>query len=684
MNKMLLGVLALSSVTGLATSLHGYVDSNTEVGAKKTVTYTEGKVNPLSDPTEANLKTRLDLGVFLNERKDMFAFAGTELGRVKGTDHTNPRNFYIGGRVDTEIGHGFNLVVNAAHKADFNLDENNEAVKEKNYFKNALVKHLEAKSKWNKDASDDDKKATLKSAGYLDEEKYSTLLSAVVDGKIDKTSLELGSIYRTANFASGTNNLTSFINVKHDFSKVKSEVGLEHVLDSGKAAEYNNYGTLTGYVNLSSDKLVKDTTLSSKNSFNLKSGAGDVAETNQTTRKYELETKNEVVYKGIKDLEVVAKANYKFDDNKVDKLAIHTPEFGLKLVHTGVKGLTLTTDNTNKVEVKRNYTNTTVSTDSLTNRFETKNSFNYVANDMLTFRGKVNYLLNSTDLHTENDKKHEHNVLAGLGLTAKGEVLDATYESNVDVAYRLRDFVNKEAINTDLHGLFVHTTNKLGYKVNDNIKLDANLNVYNHLFTSSYGDTYSSKTNIAYANLGAKITYKKSKLEIVSDLQGYYRNEHFRNVVSVKTTGHQAALVFDNNLTYDAMSNVKLMTGLKTDYRYNTFSMDEKKEFEKFVKEAGYKDGEYKKYDEFVKAPEDKPTVKHQLTLTPKVSAELKYVDGRLTVKPALEAGFKFFDGEADGDTAKKEDANVEAKKLETFRFKNVSGKATLDINYTW
>lgn len=645
MNKMLLGVLALSSVTGLATSLHGYVDSNTEVGAKKTVTYTEGKVNPLSDPTEANLKTRLDLGVFLNERKDMFAFAGTELGRVKGTDHTNPRNFYIGGRVDTEIGHGFNLVVNAAHKADFNLDENNEAVKEKNYFKNALVKHLEAKSKWNKDASDDDKKATLKSAGYLDEEKYSTLLSAVVDGKIDKTSLELGSIYRTANFALGTNNLTSFINVKHDFSKVKSEVGLEHVLDSGKATEYNNYGTLTGYVNLSSDKLVKDTTLSSKNSFNLKSGAGDVAETNQTTRKYELETKNEVVYKGIKDLEVVAKANYKFDDNKVDKLAIHTPEFGLKLVHTGVKGLTLTTDNTNKTKVVRNYNAEPTVTETSENDFATKNSAVYTINEMLTARAKVDYLLKSTKLHTEN-KEHTHGVVVGLGLTAKTKFEGMDLESNVDAGYRLKNYVKEQKAH--MHNLYLGSTNKLTANLNANLKLEANLNVHNEAIFN-HDSFYKNNFSL---NPGAKLTLTKDKLEASSDLQLYYLNE---NPTGENNSTNELALISDNNLTYTISTDVKLMAGLKADYRYNRYSMEKNKIFTKYVGSYGYEN--YTDHEKSMeKINEELKGLKgeHDLTLTPKVSAELKYVDGRLTVKPALEAGFKFFDGEADGDTAKK------------------------------
>lgn len=684
MNKMLLGVLALSSVTGLATSLHGYVDSKSEVSADKTVTYKEGKIESLLDPTSAKLKTRLDLGVFLNERKDMFAFAGTELGRDKTA--IAEKEFYVGGRVDTEIGHGFNLVVNVAHKSDFDMNDENKAKGRENYFKNALVKHLEAKSKWNKDASDDDKKVTLKSAGYLDEKNYSTLLSAVVDGKVNETSLELGSIYRTLNFESGNNNLTSFINVKHDFSVVKTETGLEHVLDSSDAPKYYNYGTLTGYVNLSSDK-VKDTTLSSKNSFNLKSGAGDVSAPGTTSRMYELETKNEVVYKGVKDLEVVAKANYKFADDKVYGKTAHTPEFGLKLVYTGVKGLTLTTDNINKVEVKRTYGVKATETSSLTNRFETKNSAEYKVNDVLTTRGKVNYLLNSTNLN-QDAKVHTHSVLAGLGLTAKGEISGVTYESNLDATYRLRKYVKDDIYYT--HSLFAYSTNKLGYKFNNNLKLDVNLNASN--FTDfNYFDPYfelgkevpgkfAFSHNRFVGNLGAKLTYNKNKLEATTDLQLYYSNvkelyELLDNKVFVS---------FDNNLTYNAMSNVKLMAGLKAEYTYNKFNMEDKKEFEKFVKEAGYKDGEYKIYDEFKKDIKDVLDSENVLNLTPKVSAEFKFVDGRLTVKPALEAGFKFFDGEADNDTAKKVEGEDEAKNLETFRFKNVSGKATLDINYAW
>ena len=86
MKKALLGVLALTSVASFA-DVTGYVKSNSEVKAETDVKKEESAVK--FEAQKYPVKTKLDLGFFLDSNKDTFLFTGTRLvERLKKLEYT--------------------------------------------------------------------------------------------------------------------------------------------------------------------------------------------------------------------------------------------------------------------------------------------------------------------------------------------------------------------------------------------------------------------------------------------------------------------------------------------------------------------------------------------------------------------------------------------------------------------
>ena len=109
MKKALLGVLALTSVASFA-DVTGYVKSNSEAKAETDVKKEESRVK--FEGQKFPVKTKLDLGFFLDSNKDTFLFTGAKLSGEAQKEGV-VREGYAGARFDSMLTENTSLILNA-------------------------------------------------------------------------------------------------------------------------------------------------------------------------------------------------------------------------------------------------------------------------------------------------------------------------------------------------------------------------------------------------------------------------------------------------------------------------------------------------------------------------------------------------------------------------------------------
>lgn len=713
MNKLLLGVLALSTVATFAESkypdYHGYLDTEVSTTVKNNFNATEKIFENAGKPVEAKAFTGIKLGHTLYKDAKIAVFGGVK-GDVykytydaKSSQGSNKvldiKDYYFGARWDAPITDGFNLALTFANKGIVKDVENKvsggyteykkeldgksnagdvlqsldakaeeKVVESETVLKNAILKHLEAKGKT---ASSDDE---FENEGYkLHNPEDTTLLSAVLTGNVGGFNSVLGGIYSTRDFKDEKHTLESFVKTSGMAKEnVKVEGFLRHELNS---KNYDKAGALKGGVTVTTN-LNKDLTLKNKAEFDLKNIL--TKEAGRISHEGEALTENQFKYTGFDKFVVTTDLNYKNEFKTAESLK-HIPEFKLGVEYTN-GAFKASTNNSDKIEFNQVLPAGTLS--DTKNIFVTDNKATY-EKDGLKLEGNARYDLNTT---FDNNKTHTHAALGKAIVSYTKDNLkyeDYKFTTSVSGAYLLNATnMNFALANGKLtHEVFAYITNDAKFNNVFGLDIDTRLNAYNYIGLT-YNDVNAglatsnpkpTKVGFFLADAGATFTNKADKLTTSLDVNAKYGLNHL--TAELKHYGSADATV---KADYMVVSNVNLLGEVKGEYSYNQLGGKLYEGLANFVKDNRYADGyrtlpdylaeKYETKDEHDLVDQysnvAKNEKKHKLSVKPAVSAVIKF--NKLTITPKLGAEFGF-----EGDNNK-------------FEFKNVSGTGSLTLGYTW
>lgn len=708
MKKALLGVLALTSVASFA-DVTGYVKSNSEVKAETDVKKEESAVK--FEAQKYPVKTKLDLGFFLDSNKDTFLFTGTRFSGEAQKAGVNNES-YAGFRFDSKLNENSSLILNAV--AGYN-NEGSFDKKDKS-IENALKEHLDAKKVWTADKKAelekkdkaDDRNNFYKDNGFRLTENDRLLLSAVVKNDTETSNVLVGTIY---NLDKDTNNrLESFVKAGKQLDGFRLDTELTHVLGKDKelvpneeeyalnllterdTTNFDVAGRIRGNVKVST-KVANDTLeLYAKPSFDLGTvlERGSAQENVEFERYFKAGIENVAKYTGLKNTTVEAKLVY---DAEVAHLPIkekqtveingtkYTENLG-RLLNLPKAVLNVKYDN-NKLLLETNNETKFFATVGLGEstykdeqdkevkdekatfnavEFETKNKAGYKLTDNLSANMMANYKL--TKRFEIDDTKHD--LLTGAGVSYN----KADFKAELNGRYNLKGekYTNDESKEVLDLNHYVYANSKF-----TNTVKSGNLMVTPSLSTFVYSNI---EDKYAYFGLktGLKSTYMINSFELMNELGFKYSLEHKEDKNNKSNESSYAGLA-NFGVNYLINENHKLGLALDSDYSYklnnkefdsvesgithlmNNFDGEKSKDFASYI-------GETKRVKDIKEEKADIAKYDHRFNLTPKVNAVLKF--GNVTVKPEASVKLKF--GKDDKD----------------FSLRNIEGKGTLNVEYRW
>ena len=722
MKKVLLGVLALTSVGSFA-NVSGYLKSESEVKATDAViTDTTGATK--LEGAKFPLKTKLDLGFFLDEKKDSFVFTGVQLsgeGQKEGSFRTKDgftgAKAYAGVRLNTKVSENETLTLNAVAS---NRDKDYKAVED------AVKEHLSANGLWTaekrkeleQDYKLEDREGFYKENGYVYGEKDRLLLSALVNGNYETGKYTLGAFYNLD--AEGNSRLDSIAKAEKELGKVKLEANLEHLLghqkgfdvdengrhllkESDAAGNLKYAGRLKGDVKLSTDKLVDGLYMHTKPHFDL--GTVLATDSKSSTRALKAGLENEIKYTEIKNIEIKGQLNYDAEVlNKPTDAAtpittgdvkqtgntgemLHLPNAKLDVKYDDGK-LLASTENKDTLFVGQYFgkpvdknTNEAILPEILSNEFETKNTVEYKFTNNFKANAVANYKLENEFYLTANGQEaytnYNHTLLTGFGLGYKNSMV----KSELNARYALLasntfDEAGKKYVSDFSHGheVLANTRNEAKTMLNKDVTLTGTLNAFNRMYVES-GKDY---TGFFGAKAGVKAEYAKDQWMASAELNGKYGLVYEAAAKDPETVlGHMAAAQLKTGLGYSFDTNHKVGFELDNVYSYalpNTYFDRTEEGINRLMKD-NFETSVEKSVDDYIFAkPKDilgevnrlVDSNLHILDVMPKLNAELKY--GKVTIKPEVSAKFGF---------GLKSDTN-------SFRITNIEGKGKLNIEYMW
>lgn len=703
MKKALLGVLALTSVASFA-DVTGYVKSNSEVKAETDVKKEESAVK--FEAQKYPVKTKLDLGFFLDSNKDTFLFTGTRFSGnaiESGVDNES----YAGFRFDSKLNENSSLILNAVagynNKGSF--DKKDKSIE------NALKEHLDAKKVWTADKKaeldkkdkEDDRNNFYKDNGFRLTENDRLLLSAVVKNDTETSNLLVGTIY---NLDKDTNNrLESFVKAGKQLDGFRLDAELTHVLGKDKelvpneeeyalnllterdTTNFEVAGRIRGNVKVST-KVANDTLeLYSKPSFDLGTvlERGSAQENVEFERYFKAGIENVAKYTGLKNTTVEAKLVY---DAEVAHLPIkenqtveidgtkYTENLG-RLLNLPKAVLNVKYDN-NKLLLETNNETKFYATVGLGEstyngekdkkatfnavEFETKNKAGYKLTDNLSANMMANYKL--TKRFEFDDTKHE--LLTGAGVSYNKADFKAELNGRYNLKVEKYTNDNSEKVLDLTHDVYANS------KFTNTIK-SGNLMVTPSLSTFVYSNIEDKGVYFGLKT-GLKSTYMINSFELMNELGFKYVLSHTENENNKSNESSYAGLA-NFGVNYLINENHKLGLALDSDYSYklnnkefdsvesaitllmNNFDGEKSKDFASYI-------GETKRAKEISEEKADIAKYDHRFNLTPKVNAVLKF--GNVTVKPEASVKFKF------------------GKDAKDFSLRNIEGKGTLNVEYRW
>ena len=702
MKKALLGVLALTSVASFA-DVTGYVKSNSEVKAETDVKKEESAVK--FEAQKYPVKTKLDLGFFLDSNKDTFLFTGTRFSgeaQKSGVDNES----YAGFRFDSKLNENSSLILNAVagynNKGSF--DKKDKSIE------NALKEHLDAKKVWTADKKaeldkkdkEDDRNNFYKDNGFRLTENDRLLLSAVVKNDTETSNLLVGTIYNLDKDAN--NRLESFAKAGKQLDGFRLDAELTHVLGADKefslkdgysynlleetpANNLEYAGRIKGNVKIST-KLLNDTLeLSSKPSFDLDSVFDKAGYDNiESERYFKTGIENVAKYTGLKNTTIEGKLVYnaegytapikenekietKDEDDTVVEVTTdnagalaHLPKAVLNVKYDNGRFLAETQNETEfyartilgETKDKDNKSLKKTTFDGV--KFETKNKLAYKFTNNLGLNAQANY-----KLEKEIDGDSNHYVLAGAGLSyAKDEV-----KAELNGRYIFSGILNAEKEFDNSYEIFANS--KLSTLVkNGGLTVTPSLN--------TFVNANKEKQVVFGLKAGLKSTYMINSFELMNELGFKYLLNHSEDGTNKSNESAYAGLA-NFGINYLINENHKLGLALDSDYSYklnnkefdayetgidklmNNFEGEKSKDIYTYL-------GEDKRAKEINEEKADIAKYDHRFNLTPKVNALLKF--GNVTVKPEASVKFKF------------------GKDAKDFSLRKIEGKGTLNIEYRW
>lgn len=718
MNKTILGLLALTSLVSVANAdkYDGYLNLKSDLKVesefnKNSASSINAADSGASDSANKlnlvrNFENKFDLGLYANERHEIFVFGGAKGLNLKVTgglkdatidsDAFKP-SYYFGARWDAEIVDGFSTALTFMHKHGYSSEKKllsetsvlgSETQKQKdstgvtknvhdgNVFQDLVKKHLMKKSLW--DASkdnDDDREEYYKENGYfvedtndVDAATKTSLLSAILRGKIDRFNIVVGGIYTSKDFADGSHQLVSFGKFKGMANdKVEVSGKLEHKIDS---KSYDNYGSLYADAKVSTtfDKFV----LNNKLVGELK----NITKTNNNDgHEVVLKSLNDSKYTGIDKLELVTALNYEVTlntkTNATDRL-VHKPKVKLEATIKPTDYLTLTSKNEDEVTLKQG---TDYVLKDVSNDFKTKNEIKFAINDASYVKLLANYKLTKDFLTNKSTSTTplKHDLVAGLGLAYKQGMLSTALD------FRYHTDATKAK-----HDFYAWTMNKLTVSSESNmfeLGLDAYVQAQNNLGTGT--DLAFTNSRILFlVEGGAKLVNKAGKFTNTADLKASYVGD--KSATELK---HQVLTSLNLESAYKPLENVELSLGLKTTYNLNKlaeaytkalkYRVTKDDKYDKALNELLNESEEHSLLDSRSKVTKEVTSLStaadfaHELKFEPKLGAKLTYLEGNLEVKPYVGADVLL-------------SANKKTKTDKKFALEKVVGKLGLELNYTW
>lgn len=702
MNKKLLSLLALTSSIALANGFHGNYETENVAELGAYIAPNKGNDTKGLEDNSPSLTTKHHARLLFHDA-DLLVFGGGSFTAKKDEPIANKAFYgvhhYVGGRVDTKVGKGFSVALTGAYKS--NKDE-------ENWFKNAIKKQTDIKGTEPK-----------MEYGYESEKGYTTLFSAVTYGEFEGAKLNFGTIHRTEDFGKHYN-LVSFAKVSKNFGVGSVDSELKHTLlgeTNDKKEYYSNlpyFGKLNGEIKVKTDKLLDKTVFENVGKFEMKT----IKATNDKgDREFSYGLDNKVTYTGIDKTTLGAFVNYnaevKFVNLKQDD---NNSTFKNKL-HVGYEAkydsnLELYTK-TQNLTVFNNKIDDNFSNEGRTNRFDTVNAAKYKFS-MGEVRAMAEFTNDSTiSKEAATADVNKYFFIGGLGESAKTETVKHSFDVTVG-------FESQDTTKPANYLLTAWTKNSAEKKVNDNVKVMAELNVHAASHTSPYlaePDNQNEKPDASavLTEVKAGLEYKSGKHELTQNLTGRhlavlyakYKAENSKNVYDKVEVEHGAQVKSETKYMYGIAENVKFNTGLTAEYRYNqvktqVVQLSDKlhEAFTKFVENTGVSkrnDFEKKAFDyeleDFAKKEDidfksahiedkylgenteklvlkDKVYVGHKhhaLELKYNAGFELGYLENKLMVKPSVEASAKF--------------AGVDKTNFANPIF---NAKAKLNLSYTW
>ncbi|WP_156299121.1 hypothetical protein [Streptobacillus canis] len=671
MKKIVFGLLAITSMVSMSATTGNFeIEGNVEFGKG----------------TNLDLNGKTKLGMYLDSQKDAYFFINLEGAKKDVLDtNTSEAKHLVGLSYEKNLGDKTDVGVYAAYK---NLV--NRSYDEDKSFKNELTNHLSVKNKYKDDFNFFQKTDALNRLGYKEEKGKNTIIGAHANTRINRTDLYAGGSFTTKDYAKGTNRFYSYLetNTMYDLGffntkfiyDVNTETQQKTKVISNKAKEGDinvaeNGGALNVDLKFSSSRIIPDTFFYNQAKLDLKSG---FKATEEGERFLEFEQKNYFKYTGIKNLTVVAKADYELKHSVyVDGKAKKTKKGESNLIDEN-KHTVRVTGNANYVTDKYR----------LFGEFSTSNSVSL---------GKTIFTNHSYDLKAI----YEHNVLDNLKLITDGAfktyisfapISDATlgfgykssgrdgrliYDSSSSLKYRMLGQSNKGVT----HSIFALSENKLTY-LNRGVKVEGNLNFANEYemvteIKKVKKDEVITNTNnlLLFLNPGFKASYKKDKGYIGTETQFAYSRDMFNS----ENAENRYGLMNKNEVKYNVEENITLTAGLDVDYRVNKLSFDHMNNFKDYTENLGhnlFRFYKYRKVDEnetkyeYNEAKElsvkDMPEKDREIKVKVGVGSELKFVENRLTVKPTTSFTYVY-----------KKDKDIDA-------VKKYIGNVGLNISYNW
>ena len=726
MKKVLLGVLALTSVGSFA-NVSGYLKSESEVKATDTVTTDNDKLK--LEGAKFPLKTKLDLGFFLDEKKDSFVFTGVQLsgeGQKEGSFRTKDgftgAKAYAGVRLNTKVSENETLTLNAVAS---NRDKDYKAVED------AVKEHLSANGLWTaekrkeleQDYKLEDREKFYKENGYVYGENDRLLLSALLNGNYETGKYNLGTFYNLD--AKGNSRLDSIAKAEKELGKVKLEANLEHLLgyqkgftvdengrhfltETDAAGNLKYAGRLKGDVKLSTDKLVDGLYMHTKPHFDLGTvlAITEDQEANiSSTRALKAGLENEVKYTGIKNVEIKGQLNYDAEvlnqpttdattvitsgDIKQTGNAgemLHLPNAKLDVKYDDGK-LLASTENKDTLFVGQHFGNPVDVNDStkkilpeiLSNEFETKNTVEYKFTNNFKGNAVANYKLENDFYLTKDGTKtypnYGHTLLTGFGLGYENSMV----KSELNARYALSasntfdEDGTKKYVSEFGHEVLANTRNEAKTMLNKDVTLTGTLNAFNRIYVESVKDY----TGFFGAKAGVKAEYAKDQWMASAELNGKYGLVYEATKDTDTTLGHMAAAQLKTGLGYSFDANHKVGFELDNVYSYalpNTYFDRTEEGINRLMKD-NFKTSVEKSVDDYIFAKAKAKDMLGEVTrledsnlhiLDVMPKLNAEFKYGKVTVKPEVSAKFGF------------------GLKSDSFRLTNIEGKGKLNVEYMW